>query len=283
MKRFLLGVVVICLAAWLVGCGASASSSTAFTGFLHRSERVLGPIVSRGPKASDVWIGSNGGGLRRMGEAVEALPLTPDYFGAGSRTYEVKLAATVRGWAATPTDEENGVAPVGEALEQRTVRMLAGLMVDWPLQADLAGAVGEALRQQPGVVESGAVDPDGRPAIRLRRRLDAIVGRDVPDPKTGELNTVHVADAVEHDVYLDPDTLGMLAEKETVVVASARSSFLRVGAVRAMAVFGPTTELPVLPEDLPRTQVAVIGWSLAGLRYPGRVRASGRTASVRRS
>ena len=210
-----------------------------------------------------------------MGEAVEALPLTPGYFGAGSRTYEevlslsrdpVELAATVRGWAATPTDEENGVAPVGKALEQRAVRMLAGLMVDWPLPADLAGAVGEALRQQPGVVESRAVDPDGRPAIRLRWRLDAIVGLDVPDPTTGELNNVHVADAVEHDVYLDPDTLGMLAERETVVVASARSSFLRVDAVRAMAVFGPTTELPVLPEDLPRTQVAVIGgpWQGSG-------------------
>ena len=224
---------------------------------------------------SEVWIGDNGGGLRRVGAVVEALPLHSVRFGAVPRGYRevvalprdpVALTDAVRGWAASPTDEENGAVPVGEALDQRTYRVLASLMVDWPLPEDLARTVSSALRTQPGVAEDVGVDPDGRPAIRLRRRLDAIVGPDVRDPTTGELGNVHVANAVDLDVFVDPDTFQLLSEKETVAVASSRSSSLRVGAVRALAVFGPTSDVAELPADLPRTRVVVVGgpWSGPG-------------------
>lgn len=264
------GLLVLVLVVGLGGCARSTDGTGgAFDGYLTRTERTSDPAGRGGLVGSEVWIGANGGGLRRSASGVEALALAP-YIGSGevSPSYEqvlalprdpVELAARVRDWASTPTNEENGAVPAGEALEQRQFRMLGALAIDWPLPADLAHAVGEALRRAPLVETSlGMRDPDGRAALRLRRPLDALTAPNVPDAGVPEPGNIHVPSALRRDIYLDPTTLELLAFDDTVVVASTRFTFLRPGVVQGEGIFGTTTAVAALRAGLPETQVAVV-------------------------
>jgi hypothetical protein len=161
-----------------------------------------------------------------------------------------ELVETVREWAARPSDAENGQVARGAVLEERTFEVLTGLAADWPLPDDLAQALLAAALTLPDIeVVRGAFDPRGRPAIRISRVLDKVVGLD---------ENVHVADAIRRDLFFDPESGQVIAWQDTVL--SAIPGFFEpfpVGSIIGAAEYDAIELLQGFPAELPRAALTM--------------------------
>jgi hypothetical protein len=225
----------------IAACGGTMSPHTTTTqppppkaqpavvGFWHRAGRAQRFRSAEVPV--EIWVAENGAAID-LSDRGNPQPL-PDIqtdraiFASYPRVLELPRDATaivaqVRAWAAKPSDEENELPATAKALDQRTFRLLAEIPERWPLPPDLTRAIGDALLSMGGAVDASAIDPDGRPAIHLHRIVDAILAPDDPQPGVPEPGNIHVADALARDLWLAPETLALLATRQTVAQQAPR-------------------------------------------------------------